>query len=300
METPILKKIGYILQKRNGKVDVNICREPLHNDLYDELVSKSKLITEFRSIFTSFKCLELNHIEISKISQPTQSIDLKSMHSEGLDTIALANQKISNFLSSASQYLTITEIKLNGFFGDKSKESKVWNEIRKNIYHKNFGYRLVYELRNFSQHHGLPLSSCKISQKHLLSKEPLKSIEILINKNHLLSTGYKWKESLIPDIKSINEPIFVKTLCDEYMFNLRTLKSEFFKIIEFKLNELETFICQLFRLYKIPTEAHPVIFIYLKDDNLNGIPKHQEEFVITEIEHIKEIRCNNEYLLKRP
>lgn len=294
MKDALIRKIGFITQKDNGTVDISICNTPLNDATITEFNKKNGVLLDLRPVFVAFESLVLNHSELTQIPINPNYNDVTSGYIEGLETLTIATQKISNFLSSANFYLSIAKPKLENLFGSNSPEFRDWDDTRKKLHSENFSYKFSYALRNYSQHYGLPLSSIKLDQNNLLTPTPTKEIRIVIDTTAIFQSSYAWKNTIKEDAKAQQNPIDVIKLCNHYMHIIRKLHQKLLLVINGKVAELDHFLDRLREDFNISHIEQPIFFVSKYGDDPNNPSTQQEIPPFVEIKRLKEQRLKND------
>src|SRR5688572_27098226 len=76
----------------------------------------------------------------------------------GVDANARAQQLVSNFLGAASAFRDRAASRISRDYGDKSPEAQALKAATSRWFDSSFAYRSMYALRNYAQHHELPIS----------------------------------------------------------------------------------------------------------------------------------------------
>ena len=148
-----------------------------------------------------------------------------------------------------------------------------------------FSYRFLYELRNFSQHGGLPLSSLNIAGERASENAPmLFKINTMISRDGLLEAGHKWGKLKV-EIQQQPSEFELLPLIAEYFHILCQLCLEALQFQSVRLAECASYFNAVRRTQKIPMGAVPVIFI--GKSPAKGIPPSRlEVFPIGQFEYL--------------
>ena len=170
---------------------------------------------------------------------------------------------VLNFLSSVRTFLDHHETHLKRHYGKKSPKFKRFKEACSNAYDNNFSYRFIYELRNYTQHCGMPLSNIQFDTQLLDSrtKDLNLSVSLFCDRDELLE-NHNWKR-VTEDLKNqptkieINSHIarMVECLKD---INLVITEDDLLKIIE-NASVVESLIAPL-RREIVNSKGSPIIF----------------------------------------
>ena len=155
-----------------------------------------------------------------------------------------------------------------------------------------FSYRFLYELRNFSQHGWLPLSSLNIAGERTSENAPmLFKISTMILRDGLLDAGYKWGKLQV-EIKQQPPEFELLPLIAEYFQILCQLCLEALQFQSVRLAECASYFNAVRRTQKIPMGAVPVIFIGespskgIPPSRLEVLPIGQFEYLLREYDKL--------------
>lgn len=258
-----VRRFGYYIPYSNGKVDFAVSTKVLDTEVLAELNRITGVIWVVQPILIAFEVvennfrelvdsLELHREKLSKLGSPVAISIL--LHLKGS---VFAAQRVTNFLSSASAFLAQAQKKME----DTANISEDWDEKRKDNHAKFFSFRFLYVLRNFSQHYALPFSGLSVASERTTQKEHVNfNVKIMIDRDALLSTSYRWKK-LEEEIKRQPPEFDLTPLISEYCKILRGLCREAVKYYRDQLAECNRYFKKLRQILKIPHNGVPVIFV---------------------------------------
>ncbi|MFQ2290576.1 hypothetical protein ACK323_03545 [Aeromonas enteropelogenes] len=200
-EDLITKKVEYeILRKFNTeeKEYIDACISNVH---YFQVFAFS-----WSAILNNLKDLKVVVDEFA--SQYENTLSGSRDRATYVTKVAEVVRSASNFLSSANMFLALIEAK---FFCNETKDK--WVSKKRNLHADNLCYRLCYELRNHSQHAGLPISGVQANDIGLdsahgeiyLEKELILSDKKSTEKLRKYISEYEGDISLIPIFDSYSE-----------------------------------------------------------------------------------------------
>ncbi|MGK0271390.1 MAG: hypothetical protein ACI88H_002049 [Cocleimonas sp.] len=263
-------RIGHYCSNE-GKLDFGILKKDFSQDCYNELQGYSKVIFDLQPIAMLFEAVQINFnelnveitkgISITKITNPG-----KGMVFEYLTLMSKLSVKITNFITSANSFLSNSETLLK-----KTSEHVKWNEYRNNLHKNSFSYRFVYELRNYSQHYSLPISSLNVSVDKTIDQTTL-----LVNmkRDELLSCGYKWGKHK-KDIEGCDAVFDLYPHLNEYMKIIEKLFSKYIEVRNIQLRECIAYFEKLNIVFQFPEHTVPVIFVGETEHN-KPVPEQHE------------------------
>ena len=265
MTLNIKRRVGYYRKSPDGKIDVALQKSEFDDECFDELTEYIQVINDTQPIIIAFDIVSRNFNEVSEsISKyrgftVNQGIPIKGFIPQAIEGMTDLIQRISNFLASASMFLTIAESKLRSVFGKKSFELKMWNLFRQELHKDSFSYRFMYKLRNYSQHHGLPLSSviCKIDD--MKNIEESTSLSVNLSKQELLKDEFNWG-SLKHEIEVLEEQTNIYPHLSNYMRIIESILVKYVDSFRRKIADCYAYMSAFHRAIGIPENAVPVLF----------------------------------------
>lgn len=130
------------------------------NLLIDDMIKKSDYFLSFVHLWSA---IEINLDDIKRTLKEYAENHQGTLKSSRDKKIYFSSQseimsRVNNFLSSANLFLSFLE---------KNTTNKTlrdeWNIKKRELHRQNINYRLCYELRNHSQHNGLPISGIEVN-----------------------------------------------------------------------------------------------------------------------------------------
>lgn len=143
----------------------------------------------------------------------TDYIKDKSNLNNKFKSVDFVNLYFLHFLSTARAFYQYTE---NLFKSIGKKEFEEWKNNISNIYDNNFSYRLCYQMRNFTQHHGLAITNIKEKLNLNCNGEEINDYQLFIDPSILLNTNYKWNKTVKSDLEKYNGVIDFYQLITDY------------------------------------------------------------------------------------
>ncbi len=227
------------MEFRLGKIYDNYPEQEIKVEFYDILSQDDFLrfestiakIEEFNSIRRLLDFVIINDREIINflhtISQDFIQTSVswngvKRSDAEGL--FSNVNRLFLNYLSSIRTFLDHIETHINRTFGENSKEFTEFKKMLSIFYDNSFAYRFFYELRNYSQHCGLPIDNVSFKMEYERNKNRIKGIlQVKFNRDRLLSSYKKWKK-VKNDLKSLDDEFDVTPLIWEMSHNIKEIE----------------------------------------------------------------------------
>ncbi|MBK1895795.1 hypothetical protein [Chryseobacterium paridis] len=190
----------------------------LSTEQYEELISNINSIYRFELIDNYFQILYGNYNDfIETINKNSLELldNSKSpliLNRSYLNRFKIeSNRKFINYLSSFRTLVDHVPRMLN------IKEKEDFKGYLNFLYDKEFSYRFIYKLRNYTQHCGLPITQYESNFNSSLVK-----IFLMMNVDFLLNNYDSWGEVVKNDLKKYR-CIDSKTIIDEHFSLVRKI-----------------------------------------------------------------------------
>jgi len=135
-----------------------------------------------------------------------------------------SNRLLLNYLSSVNIFLCHCETYLNRKFGDNSEIFSEFKIMLSAFYDNSFAYRFLYQLRNYSQHCGLPLDNIQFTSESDRDNNRIKgTLKITFNRDILLANYKKWK-TVKSDLEKMDNEFDVTPLLFEMTHNIKEIE----------------------------------------------------------------------------
>lgn len=144
--------------------------------------------------------------------------------SDSEELFSNVNRLFLNYLSSIRTFLDHIETHINREFGVDSKEFTEFKKMLSVFYDNSFAYRFFYELRNYSQHCGLPIDNVKFTAEYESEISRIKGVlQVKFCRDRLLLNYKKWKR-VKNDLTLLDEEFDVTPLICEMTNNIREIE----------------------------------------------------------------------------
>lgn len=143
------------------------------------------------------------------------------MGSPDLTSVRLdLNRTLLNFLTMVKTFIDHVETYLKRIYGETSPEFEKCKKAQNAVYDRSASYRIMYQLRNYAQHCGLPVQVVSFSSTstELYGTIYRDRLECLCDRDHLLER-FNWKK-VQPDLEAQEKQFDVIPHVFEYMENL--------------------------------------------------------------------------------
>jgi len=136
-----------------------------------------------------------------------------------------SNRLLLNYLSSVNIFLYHCETHINRKFGFNSEKFTKFKNVLSSFYDNSFAYRFLYQLRNYSQHCGLPLDNIQYELKFDRENNKVSgTLKITFDRNKLLSEYKSWK-TVKNDLEKMEDEFDVSPLLIEMTHNIREIEN---------------------------------------------------------------------------
>jgi hypothetical protein len=260
-----LRRFGWIQHKSGETADFRVFTLPLSAETMAEFEAVTGVITFLQPLATAFAICRQSHMAL-QAKVPAQEAELNASGISYVSTTTVLDllldtaAGISAFLGAASALLGHLEGALKRKWGETSSEYAAWDAKRKSRHAGSSGYRLMYELRNFSQHHGVPLSSFSIDGTRQDPDGPMTfSVRPSLDRDTLLATSFNWKGRRA-ELQASQPLIDVLPLIHEYFDCLRGVVHDAVVCFQDELTTCNDYLGVLRNTFQPPPDATLAIF----------------------------------------
>ncbi|TDM00832.1 hypothetical protein [Macrococcus carouselicus] len=152
-----------------------------------------------------------------------------------------SNRYLLNYLAMARLFIDRVEENIAENYTKNSVEYINFKKLTSNEYDSSFTYRLLWDLRNYTQHYALPIHK----YKQFIDEEEKHHSKIYICPDILINGSFKWKLVVLKDLKQQTKDLDVLNLIEEHMISLSKIYKYFLLcyIDQFKeaINKYEIF-----------------------------------------------------------
>lgn len=291
---PKIRRFGFGVPKPDGTFDAGWHDAPLTDAAWTEFQMIVGVAGDLRPLVVDHVALELDFNTLEDV-EPILAHSARAIQhpfNAGEMTIislAIAQRALSNFLASASGFRERALQDLIGRHGKASAAVKAFEAELSREYDTCFAYRLMYNLRNFSQHHDAPVSAAPLNmQRDQSGKWAEPHIRLVLNPDRLAGSE-KVNAKVRTEIAGIEGPLELMPLAKEYMGCLRRLTRWLFLLETKRLGAFELYAMQITTRMGIPEGAVPVIWEGGTFDIAPGRPNKQtaHSFSFDELEIIQ-------------
>lgn len=144
---------------------------------------------------------------------------LKNEPSNNSSVSYQANRHMMNYLAMARLFIDKVEENIKENFSTKSEEYSGFKQLTAKKYDNKFSYRFLWDLRNYTQHYGLPIHHFK----RFIDEQDRKHVMLFISPRELIKGSYNWKPKMLSELKSRQENINVLELIQEHIGSLEII-----------------------------------------------------------------------------
>jgi len=135
--------------------------------------------------------------------------------------------EMTNWLASTRLYLVSERDFILRQFGDESDEVRRFDKATSQAFDAYVGYRFLYNLRDYAQHCGPPVSGIAISGDSASRRK----IEIYLSRSELLVAHFNWSSHARKLLEGWPEQISVLPLVEEAMAGFHIIENEVLRIL---------------------------------------------------------------------
>lgn len=225
------KHIAYIKSKEDGHNEI-VVKDILPNDEYLVIKDCNTIIGKFNSFCDYYYMLKKSLEECINFLKKIQNKKYLIVNQlQKHETLMELNRLFINFLNIFNNYLSYYLVDGGEFFDKDSEEYKKIKQLQNDFFDKYFEYRLLYNLRHYSDHYKIPITRVSNNTTDKVKKYYI-TLESLLSWHGL-------KSSIKKDILSLDKDIDVLDLLNKS----KTL-----------VNEIHSKLCMI--------DEHDVLFSY--------------------------------------
>lgn len=212
-----------IILRSINPIKIYVTRALTQDEWSKYLIARKKLL-EFESVNDLFSLVESNGSRVIDTHRYwlKQYNNRKSlMDGPDLTNVRMdMNRTMLNFLSMVKTFSDHVETYLKRNYGETSSPAKTFKAAQSAVYDKSPSYRIMYQLRNYAQHCGLPIQSISFSSQSTQMYGTIYTDKFLAlcDRDHLL-LSFDWKK-VRPDVEQQEKHFDIIPHVFEYMQNL--------------------------------------------------------------------------------
>jgi hypothetical protein len=260
------KRFGYFTPREDGTIDAALIDQLVVPEVYEEFERVVGITSELRPFVIDFLSLKTNFAsffgapdiiknDFEKLPNP-----LKTGGVAQAIVLAKAQGPLSNFLSSASSFRDRASTRLRERYGAASLQARQLTAAIKDCYDGSLAYRLLYNLRNFEQHHDMPLSVVPIAGQRDEAGAMRFRVQILLDPQLLAQSPLTQERFARDELPNLKHRFDLIALARRYMDLHAGLMKAVVDMHAERLSELQAYARVIFEKFKIPKGAIPVIW----------------------------------------
>lgn len=263
-----VKRFGWIKPDPNstdGRLTLGARDRNLSDEEWAEFNEIVGAVAEFRPFVVDYLALCANFDELFELEESLRTeLDTSKIMSffGGADLVAAhvtTERAISNFLASASAFRDRAAAYLLEMYGKDSSEFIRFERACKEGYDSAFAYRLLYNLRNYAQHHASPVSVIPITGKRGDNGRMITAVKVELQRDSLVAAK-RMQPRVISELASQPKGIPLIPLVQEYM---RLHGNIMLAIIETRWEKFARFSAYMRVILEksgMPKDATPVVW----------------------------------------
>lgn len=260
------RRFGWYRPRPQGGLDLHIIARPLDEDNWTEFREHTRVvefirpyIIDYLALVSDFEAVTGVEVEVSAALTDVLAQVMITVVT-GVEANARAQQLASNFLSAASAFRDRAASRLSRQFGSVSAETQALKAATSRLFDRSFAYRALYALRNYAQHHEVPVSLVPISANRSAEGAMICQIGLHLDPRTLAASG-KINAKLHAELTAIGaRQLALLPLLDEFMAAHQEIMAEVLRIYSTDLAEMAHYAAALYRTFEIPHDVVPVVW----------------------------------------
>lgn len=267
------KRFGYMVPKTEGTYDVAVMETVADEAVLAEFEHLTRVVLDLQPVAIALAVAEGDYRQLTQLRDWTSERlrEVGGSHvpiSALMDFMVEATRRLNAFLASASAFLGQATKYVSTVHGEDPDPGGPWHKLRRDLHAESVGYRVMYELRNFAQHHSLPLSRFNLSGELEADDDLVFSTGSYVLRDELLASGYDWKKRRA-DLLGLDPSFDVLPLAAEYIGCLRRLTRALVSYRGTELLECRAYLKAVRRTLKAPDDARLYLF---GEETQEGVP----------------------------
>lgn len=259
-------RFGWYRPMPQGAFDIHIVDRVLDEENWTEFCAMTRVVEWLRPFMIDFLALqsdfdsafavedEVGAILTGVLAQSMISIPV------GVEANARAQQLVGNFLGAASAFRDRAATRLSREFGRDSPESRALKSETSRMFDASFAYRSMYALRNYAQHHEVPISFVPINAARSADGTMTCQIALHLDPAALITSGIT-NANLRAELAKIDgKLLMLRDLLAEFMTAHRSIMATILDIYETGLGQMAHYAAALHRILEIPADVVPVVW----------------------------------------
>lgn len=161
------RKLGKPDNQQQNNTDQTLSIKAVSDEEYTKCINVIKKLSNLHNRILLLKIVEWNYFDynyiIIKYRNDTDNELAKLLYTKTL--IIDINHIILNLLSSITMFMNNIEMHIKREFNEDSVEWQEFKTMRSKLYDNSFSYRLLYQLRNYTQHCVSPVDAFTVNSR---------------------------------------------------------------------------------------------------------------------------------------
>lgn len=280
---PGRRRFGWYRPKPNGVMDHSIIARPLEEDNWVEFRRYTRVVeylrpymVDYLALAADFEAVERAELEIGEALSRQFEVGLIAIPA-GVDANANAQRRVGNFLGAASAFRDRAKTRLLAEFGKESAEAWAFEAATNHWFDTSLAYRCLCQLRNYAQHHELPISFVPISAVRGPDGSMTARIGLQLYPATLAASS-RINKKVMTELKALGtDPLNLSVFAAEYMKAHSGLMALVLGLYAPRLEEMAHYAAAIYRLFEIPHDVVPVIW---EGDDPEAFPSSQRRAIM--------------------
>lgn len=257
-------RFGFAVLQQGGGFDLGVRTTPLTAEEVERYEQMGQVLGDLRPMVIDHISLEFDFYALEDVVPWTQRAVAILEHPFGVPgvlttfVLAQAQRLLSNFLASASAFRDRLSTAISAKFGADSEQALAWKAAQSRAYDECFAYRLLYALRNYSQHQEAPINLIQVNGRRNDTGKMVHDFELTLDRDKLLSDK-RLKASVRNELSAMGSPLPITPLATAYMRAHRKFALDLLLAESPRLGVLEDFARSVFTGGGIPDGSVPFI-----------------------------------------
>lgn len=263
-------------------MDIHILERPLDEENWIEFRQYTQVIEHIRPFLIDYLALSADFQAVTCTEEQigaelTRTLDGGMISiPAGVDANARAQQLVSNFLSAASAFRDRAASRVSRKWGHDSSEGRSLKAKTSQLFDSSFAYRLMYALRNYAQHHELPISLVPINAERCADGSMIARVSLHLHPMALAESD-RLSSKIRAELHAVPASfLHLMPLLTEFMIAHQSLMAIVLGFFSTPLEEMAHYAAAVYRTFEVPHDAVPVV--WEGDDPAEG-PHTQERFI---------------------
>lgn len=280
---PGRRRFGWYVPKPGGAMDLKIDARPIDATIWSEFRQYTRVVellrpymVDYLALSEDYAAFERTEVEIGEALSRQLATAMITIPA-GVDANAEAQRRIGNFLGAASAFRDRSKTRLLGQFGKQGVEPAAFEAATNHWFDTSFAYRCLCQLRNFAQHHELPISFVPINADRMADGVMAARIGLQLYPATLAASSRVNKKVRTELLTLGSGPLDLTALAVDYRKAHDGLMALVLGFYTPALEQMAHYAAAVFQRFEIPEGAVPVIW---EGDDPAGGPGTQRRAIM--------------------